>query len=39
MMDFFQLRWAFPLGAVVMMSCTAFFLMGTHPQEQEINKN
>ena len=39
MMDFFQLRWAFPLGAVVMMSCTAFFLMGTHSQKQEINKN
>ena len=37
MMDFFQLRWAFPLGAVVMMSCTAFFLMGTHPQKQQIN--
>jgi MFS family permease len=37
MMDFFQLRWAFPLGAVVMMSCTAFFLMGTHTQKQKIN--
>ena len=39
MMDYFQLRWAFPLGAVVMMSCTVFFLLGTHPQKQEINKN
>ena len=33
MMDFFQLRWAFPLGAVVMMSCTGFFLLGTLPQK------
>jgi MFS family permease len=39
MMDFFQLRWAFPLGAIIMVSCTVFFLMGTHPQKQEIIKN
>jgi MFS family permease len=29
MMDFFQLRWAFPLGAVIMMMCIGFFLTGT----------
>jgi predicted MFS family arabinose efflux permease len=39
MMDFFQLRWAFPVGAVVMMICTAFFLASTYPQKQRINKN
>ena len=39
MMDFFQLRWAFPLGAVVMMSCTGIFLIGTQRQRQAINKN
>jgi MFS family permease len=39
MMDFFQLRWAFPLGAVVMMICTGLFLASTYPQKQRINKN
>lgn len=39
MMDFFQLRWAFPLGAVVMMICTGFFLVSTNPRKQRINKN
>jgi len=39
MMDFFQLRWAFPLGAVVMMICTGFFLASTHPSKQRINNN
>jgi MFS family permease len=39
MMDFFQLRWAFPLGAVVMMSCTGIFLIGSQPQRQVIDKN
>ena len=39
MMDFFQLRWAFPLGAVVMMVCTGFFLVSTYPHKQPINKN
>jgi MFS family permease len=39
MMDFFQLRWAFPVGAVVMMICTGFFLVSTYPQKQRINKN
>jgi DHA1 family multidrug resistance protein-like MFS transporter len=39
MMDFFQLRWAFPLGAVVMMICTGLFLVSTYPQKQRINKN
>ena len=39
MMDFFQLRRAFPLGAVVMMMCTGFFLVSTYPQKQRINKN
>ena len=39
MMDFFQLRGAFPLGAVIMMICTALFLVSTYPQKQRINKN
>jgi MFS family permease len=39
MMDFFQLRWAFPLGAVVMMICTGFFLVSMHPSKQRINNN
>ena len=39
MMDFFQLRWAFPLGAVIMMICTGLFLASTYPQKQRINKN
>ncbi len=39
MMDFFQLRWAFPLGAVVMMICTGFFLMSMHPAKQRVNNN
>jgi len=30
MMDFFQLSWAFPLGAVVMIICTGLFLVGTN---------
>jgi predicted MFS family arabinose efflux permease len=38
MMDFFQLRWAFPLGAVVMMGSTAFFLMDTHPKNKKSIK-
>jgi predicted MFS family arabinose efflux permease len=29
MMDFFQLRWAFPLGALIMMICIGFFWAGT----------
>jgi MFS family permease len=29
MMDLFQLRWAFPTGAAVMVACTAWFLVGT----------
>ena len=29
MMDLFQLRWAFPTGAAVMVACTALFLVGT----------
>lgn len=32
MMDFFQLSWAFPLGAIVMIICTGFFLVGTNAQ-------
>ncbi len=39
MMDFFQLRWAFPVGAVVMMICTGFFVASTHPAKQRINNN
>ena len=39
MMDFFQLRWAFPLGAVVMMTCTGVFMLTTVPRKQQINKN
>lgn len=31
MMDFFHLRWAFPLGAAIMIICTGFFLAGTRP--------
>ena len=30
MMDFFQLSWAFPLGAAVMIICTGLFLVGTN---------
>ena len=30
MMDFFQLRWAFPLGAFIMMICIGFFMAGTY---------
>ena len=29
MMDFYQLSWAFPLGAVIMIICTGLFLMAT----------
>jgi DHA1 family multidrug resistance protein-like MFS transporter len=39
MMDFFQLRWAFPCGGAVMMICTGFFLVNTYPQKHRINKN
>ncbi len=31
MMDFIQLRAAFPLGGMVMLICTGLFLAGTHP--------
>jgi multidrug resistance protein len=30
MMDFFQLSWAFPMGAVVMVACTGLFLVSTN---------
>jgi predicted MFS family arabinose efflux permease len=30
MMDFFQLRAAFPLGGVVMLTCSGLFLLGTN---------
>jgi multidrug resistance protein len=30
MMDFFQLSWAFPLGAIVMIICTGLFLAGAN---------
>jgi MFS family permease len=30
MMDYFQLRWAFPLGAVTMIICIGFFWAGNH---------
>ena len=33
MMDFFQLRWAFPLGAVIMIICIGLFWVGTYPQK------
>ena len=33
MMDFFQLRAAFPLGGMVMLICTGLFLVGTHPKQ------
>jgi predicted MFS family arabinose efflux permease len=36
MMDFFQLSWAFPLGAIVMMVCTGVFLAGANvPKTRE----
>ncbi len=39
MMDFFELRWAFPLGAIAMISCTGIFLISSQPQRQVVNKN
>jgi predicted MFS family arabinose efflux permease len=33
MIDFFQLRAAFPLGGMVMLICTGLFLVGTHPKQ------
>ena len=33
MMDFYQLRWAFPLGAAVMVICIGFFIAGTRPEK------
>ena len=33
MMDFFQLSWAFPMGAAVMTICTGLFLVGTNAQK------
>jgi len=39
MMDFFQLRWAFPLGAVIMIICIGFFLVSTNPQKAIRNYN
>jgi multidrug resistance protein len=39
MMDFFKLRWAFPMGAVIMMISTGLFLANTYPQKLRINKN
>jgi multidrug resistance protein len=39
MMDVFQLRWAFPLGAVVMMVCTGIFFLSRYPHQDGINKN
>lgn len=33
MMDFFQLSWAFPLGAVIMIICTGLFLMSATAQK------
>jgi MFS family permease len=39
MMDFFQLRWAFPLGAVVMVVCTGFFWLSTYPPKASFIKN
>jgi predicted MFS family arabinose efflux permease len=32
MMDFFQLKTAFPLGGWIMLICTGLFLAGTHPR-------
>ena len=39
MMDLFQLRWAFPLGALIMIMCIGLFLVGTHPKEASIHQN
>ena len=39
MMDFFQLRWAFPLGAVIMIICIGFFWVSTYPQKAIRNYN
>ncbi|MGD8975430.1 MAG: MFS transporter, partial [Desulfobacterales bacterium] len=33
MMDWFQLRWAFPLGAVVMILCIGLFSAGTYSKK------
>jgi DHA1 family multidrug resistance protein-like MFS transporter len=37
MMDFFQLHWAFALGAGVMLICTILFLVGTRPEKALIH--
>jgi DHA1 family multidrug resistance protein-like MFS transporter len=38
MMDFYQLSWAFPLGAVVMIICTGLFLMATKAPKQKMQE-
>jgi MFS family permease len=39
MMDFFQLRWAFPLGAVIMIVCTGLFWLSTYATKASFVKN
>lgn len=39
MMDFFQLRWAFPLGALIMMICIGFFWAGIGSQKAKKSCN
>jgi predicted MFS family arabinose efflux permease len=36
MMDLFQLRFAFPAGALVMTIGTVLFLIGTRPKESQL---
>jgi len=38
MMDFFQLRAAFPLGGMVMLICTGLFLVATHPKRALLKR-
>ena len=39
MMDFFQLKTAFPLGGWMMLACTGLFLAGTHPRQNYMEGN
>ena len=37
MMDYYQLHWAFPLGAGIMLTSTVLFLAGTQPEKALIH--
>jgi MFS family permease len=39
MMDFFQLRWAFPVGAAVMLGCTGYFTVAMYSPKAFPIKN